>query len=119
MWEQVEGAPHRQAEVEHHNQVVVEVETHRQEVGVGALPQLEEVGAPHTVVLAYMAHMWEVEVVEAPHILVEGAASHIQAPHAPPEEVHTLAGVGVVGAEHSGCGDGSGPCAWCAQYARP
>ena len=62
MWEQVEGAPHRQVEVEHHKQEVVEVETHRQEVGVGALPQLEEVGAPHTVELAYMAHMSNSEV---------------------------------------------------------
>lgn len=39
------------------------METHRQEVGVGALPQLEEVEVPHTVELADMAHMWEVEVV--------------------------------------------------------
>ena len=95
------------------------METHRLEVGVGALPQLEEVGVPHTVELADMAHMLEVEVVEVPRILGEVAASRTQAPHAPPEEVHTLAGVGVVGEEHSGCGDGSGPYAWCAQCARP
>ena len=95
------------------------METHRLEVGVGALPQLEEVGVPHTVELADMAHMWEVEVVEVPRILGEVAASRTQAPHAPPEEVHTLAGAGVVEAEHSDCGDGSGPCAWCARCARP
>jgi len=95
------------------------VETHRLEVGVGALPQLEEVGVPHTVELADMAHMLEVEVVEVPRILGEVAASRTQAPHAPPEEVHTLAGVGEVGAERSGGGDGSGPCAWCARCARP
>lgn len=121
MWEQVGGAPHRQVEVETHKQeeVEVEVEPHRQAVGEGALPRLVEVGAPHTVELVDMAHMLEVEVVGAPRILGEVAASHTQAPHAPPEEVHTLAGVEVVGAEHSGCGDGSGPCAWCARCARP
>ena len=95
------------------------METHRLEVGVGALPQLEEVGVPHTVELAGMAHMWELEVVGVPRILGEVAASRTQEPHAPPEEVHTLAGAGVVEAEHSGCGDGSGPCAWCARCARP
>lgn len=116
MWEQVEGAPHRQVEVETHKQVEVE-ETHTQEVGGGALQQLEEVPAPHTVELV-VDHTWEVEVVEAPHILGEVGASRTRAPHAPPE-VHTLAEAGVEGAEHSGCGDGSGPFAWCGQCGRP
>ena len=115
MWEQVEGAPHRQVEAETHKQEEVEEETRRQEVGEGALPPL--VGAPHIVELA-AAHMWEVEVVGAPHILVEVGVSRTRAPHAPPE-VHTLAEVGVVEAEHSGCGDGSGPCAWCGRCGRP
>ena len=109
MWEQVEEAPHRQ--------VGVEGETHRQVEGEGALPQLEEeVGARRRVELA-VVQMWEVEVV--PRILVEEGASRTQALRAPPEEVHTLAGVVVVGVERSGCADGSGPCAWCGRCGRP
>ena len=111
MWEQVEEAPHRQ--------VGVEGETHRQVEGEGVLPPLEEeVGARRRVELV-VAHMWEVEVVVVPRILVEAGASRTQAPRAPPEVVHTLAVVVVEGVEHSGCGDGSGPCAWCGRCGRP
>ena len=99
MWEQVEGAQHRQVEV------VVVVETRKKEAGVAALPQqLVEEEDPRKVELV-VVHMLEVvEVVEVPHTLVEVVVSHTLALHAQllgVEVVHTLAEVVVV-VERSG-----------------